>query len=209
MKISGFDNNIRKHIDYDERLLWSGKPRQGLIFMPRDAGIFLFSLVFVLIPTIVLYIFFQKAGPINLDFDNPINLVLKNFELLFVCSICSILILAGFYTAIGRFFSDSYSRKHLIYGITNKRAIIVRDEKRPTVISYEIDTLNDLQLVEYGNDYGTIRLSSGVDAEYGFPTKSDDSGSINLDTDYNSIFFQIENAREVMRILREQRQRLE
>jgi len=49
--------------------------------------------------------------------------------------------------------------------------------------------LTDLQLVEYSNGYGTIRLSSGKNIEYGFSTQSKDSDSTNLTPDYSSIFF--------------------
>ncbi|MEO1610700.1 MAG: hypothetical protein AAFR90_15520 [Pseudomonadota bacterium] len=104
MAIPRLEKIIRKHIDPDERLLWSGKPRQGLIFMSNDAGIFLFSLPFIFMPLAILYAFFEQHKTINLEFENPINLVLENFELLIAAFVCSTLFLGGIYMSVGSFF---------------------------------------------------------------------------------------------------------
>lgn len=131
----------------------------------------------------------------------------------FFIAFFSIFLVVGLYIGFGRFFFDSHSRKRLFYGVTNRRAIIVQERRRPIVISYEIETLNNLHLVEHGNNRGTICLSGEVPPDYIISapdyiisdSRHDDE---RLGPDYNSTFYQIDDAAKVMRVLQEQRQEL-
>ena len=207
MTVSTFEKIILKNLDHDERLLWSGRPRQGIIFRPADSFLFAFSSVFIIIPLFLMCMVFYADPDTNVIFlGKSVKMGDHIFYPSFFIAFFSIFLVVGLYIGFGRFFFDSHSRKRLFYGVTNRRAIIVQERRRPIVTSYEIETLNNLHLVEHGNNRGTIGLSGKVPPDYIISNSSHDDERVG--PDYDSTFYQIDDAAKVMHVLQEQRQEL-
>ena len=62
----------------------------------------------------------------------------------------------GIYLLIGRFFADRLYRSRLIYGITDRRAIIISGLRRRSVQSIYLSSLSALTLEERRDGSGTI-----------------------------------------------------
>jgi hypothetical protein len=62
----------------------------------------------------------------------------------------------GIYLLIGRFFADRLYRSRLIYGVTDRRAIILSGARRRSVQSIYLSSLSALKLEERRDGSGTI-----------------------------------------------------
>ena len=129
---------IAREIAADERLLWSGVPKQGLALRGSDAFLIPFSLMwggFALVwETTVL----ATGAP----------LLFKLWGIPFV--------LMGLYLIAGRFFVDAWQRRRTAYGITDQRAIILSGLTSRNVKSLPLRTLTDMTLSEANDGSGTI-----------------------------------------------------
>src|SRR5215208_2118092 len=99
------ENDLRDTLSKDEKILWTGRPKTGIVFRSTD---------FFLIPFSLLWFGFAIFWEYN---------VLKmgvSFFALFGLPF----ILMGLYISVGRFFLDAIKRKNTIYGITDNRIII-------------------------------------------------------------------------------------
>lgn len=134
---------IQHYLQHDEDLIWSGYPKQGVIFRKSDImfipislawGAFLF---FILLPD-------WRVE----DFFSPKNL--------FFSIMLLILIVACFIVIIGRFFLDAKFRANSEYGITSKRILIVSGIFRKKLKIIAWDAVNELHLKTFKNGIGTI-----------------------------------------------------
>ncbi|MGB8194112.1 MAG: hypothetical protein WCF67_19425 [Chitinophagaceae bacterium] len=130
-------NELRPALSHGERLLWTGKPKAGVIFRPFD--------IFLI----------------------PFSLVWFGFAIFWVASVLSTgvywfalfgipFLIIGFYISVGRFISDSRRRKNTVYGITNDRVVIKAGIKRPDIKSLNIKTISDITYNEKADGSGTI-----------------------------------------------------
>lgn len=128
---------IREQLSASERLLWSGRPKQGIFFRSSDFFMIPFSLfwtgmmVFVVISS-------RKAG-------TPFPFA--GMDMLFLAM--------GLYMLVGRFFVDKAQRTKSYYGLTEQRAIIVSGIFRRSVKSLNLRSVSDATLTEQGME-GTI-----------------------------------------------------
>lgn len=137
---------IQKELDADEKLLWAGMPKQGIIFKGSDAFMIPFSLLWggfaIFWEVMALQITNEKAGVLDLFF--PL------FGIPFV--------LVGLYMIFGRFIYDSKKRAQTFYGITNQRTIIISGLFNKHVKSINLKTMSDASLSAKTNGYGTINF---------------------------------------------------
>ena len=123
-----------------ERILWCGRPQQGLLLTSRDVLLIPFSLVWggfaVFWETMVL----SLGAPALFRF----------WGVPFV--------LIGLYMIAGRFALDAWVRSRTVYAVTNRRILIVREGVFGNTTSLSLDRLPNLQLKERGNRRGTIRF---------------------------------------------------
>lgn len=135
---------IQKELDFGERLLWAGTPKQGMIFRGSDVFMVPFSLLWggfaIFWEIMALQIPSEKAGAVSIVF--PL------FGIPFV--------LVGLYLIFGRFIYDSMKRAKTFYGLTDQRAIIVSGLLSKGVKSLNLKTLSDVSLSEKKNGYGSI-----------------------------------------------------
>lgn len=131
------ESDLRSELSRDERLLWSGRPRQGLVLRAQDLFMIPFSLMWGG------FAFFWEYSALT----SPASLFFRLWGIPFV--------LMGVYMIIGRFFWDSWLRAHTSYGVTDRRILIVTASLRRQVKSLTLRTLPDISLSVRGES-GTI-----------------------------------------------------
>ncbi len=141
-------NSSKPQLDVGEALLWSGRPRQGIVFRPIE---------WLLVPFSMLWCGFALFWEYSVLFGiggkggGSAPIIFPLFGIPFV--------VLGLYVLIGRFIADKYHRQHLHYALTNRRAIISSRAFSRSTVSIELNDVRGLQLDEVGADRGTIHLT--------------------------------------------------
>lgn len=123
-----------------ERLLWAGRPRQGLILRLNDFFLIPFSLFWC-----GFAIFWESTA---LSMGAPLYFALWGAPF----------VLIGLYVTIGRFVHDAAIRARLFYGLTDQRVLILRTGLARRSYSLDLTNLPMLELEERANGRGTIRF---------------------------------------------------
>jgi hypothetical protein len=135
-----------------EKLLWSGRPRQGIFLRGADAFMIPVSLLWcgfaIFWEAMALTATRSKGTP------EPVAYIFPLWGVPFV--------LIGLYFVFGRFFADAAQRKRTVYGITNQRVIIRSGFFSRTTKSLNLRTLSDVTLSEKRDGSGTITLGPTV-----------------------------------------------
>jgi hypothetical protein len=126
-----------------ERVLWNGRPKQGLLFRKSDAFMIPFSLMW---------------GGFAIFWETT---VIKSGAPFFFMLWGIPFVLVGLYMIVGRFFADAWQRTKTFYTVTNERILIVGGLFNRTVTSLELRTLPEMSLSLQDDDKGT--LSFGED----------------------------------------------
>lgn len=134
------DELFRGRLLTGERILWSGRPQQGLLFMPRDVYLVPFSLAwcgFAIFWTVTAAAakapgFFPLWG--------------------------GMFVAIGLYFVIGRFVVDALIRRGLRYAVTDRRVLIARPLPLAKFSVLNLAQLPDIDLSERSNGSGTIRF---------------------------------------------------
>ena len=123
----------------DEELLWSGRPRPGIIFHKVDVLLVPFSLVWAGFP------FFWEAAVLA----SGAPIVMALFGVPFV--------VIGIYMVCGRFFAAALRRGRTYYGLTDKRAVIVTKAREAlTIKEHRLGSLVDMSVRAKSDGSGTI-----------------------------------------------------
>ena len=144
------DDVVRSHLESGERLLWSGKPVQGLKLRSNDIFLIPFSLLWcgfaifweIMVVTVLLVNGEGEPLPVGIQIIFPL------FGLFFV--------IVGLYIVFGRFFVDVRQRARTFYGVTDDRIIIVSGLFSRKLKSLDLRTLSDLSMTQKGNGAGSI-----------------------------------------------------
>jgi len=149
---------IQAQLTPGEKLVWSGRPKEGLRLRREDKYMIPFSLFWCGFAIFWNVMVWSQPGA-----KAPIPF--KLFGLPFV--------LAGLYLVIGRFFVDARMRSRTRYGLTNGSIIIVTGRSTGPVRSLLLRTLNEISLTEKADGSGTItfgpQLLGGRLAPPGWP----------------------------------------
>ena len=135
-------NELNQSISHDERLLWAGKPKTGILFRPSDIFITAFSILWLGF-AIFWMTMAMKTGTFMYVFGLPFVLV-------------------GLYMCVGRFFADALKRKHTVYGITADRVIIKSGIFSKELKSINIKNITELTLTEKSDGSGSIYFGPGA-----------------------------------------------
>ena len=171
---------MKKHTDTGEKLLWAGKPRQGLLIKPSDIILIPFSLLWGGFAIFWEYMAISGGAPF--------------FFALFGVPF----VLIGIYLIIGRFFYDSWNRKNTSYAVTNKRLIIKSGVINKTISSFDIQSLSNLNVTEKPNGWGSILINS-----YSFQNQLFKNSGWPANTKQKAAFEMIPEVRKVYRIITE------
>ena len=146
---------MQHYLGAGERLLWSGRPKQGILFRAADILLIPFSLLWggfaIFWESMALSMLFKPGVR---DAFPPVAVVFPLFGLPFVAM--------GLYLIFGRFLVDRKQREKTTYGVTNERVIILSGIFRSTVKSLSLNSLADLSLAERSDGSGTIQFGSAT-----------------------------------------------
>lgn len=135
-------NVIQGQLASGERLLWHGRPEQGILFRPADAFMIPFSLLWGG------FVLFWEYSAISME--APLFFVLWGIPFVAV----------GLYMIVGRFLVDAKQRATTFYGVTSQRVIIVSGISSRKVKSLNLRTLSDLSLDERARGNGSISFGA-------------------------------------------------
>jgi len=136
------DQVIASQLGSGERILWSGRPHQGLMLRPSDAYLIPFSLLWCG------FVIIWEANVVG--GKAPVFFALWGIPF----------VLVGLYFVFGRFLADARQRAKTFYALTNQRVIIVSGVFSRQVKSLNLRTLSDMSLSERSNGSGTISFGS-------------------------------------------------
>ncbi|MBC3910649.1 hypothetical protein [Undibacterium umbellatum] len=129
---------ITSQLSSNERLLWSGQPRQGFMLQATDLFMIPFSLMW---------------GGFALFWEYTV--ITSNAPLLFwLWGIPFVLI--GLYMIIGRFFFEALQRAKTFYAVTDERVLIVSGIFTSSITSLNLHSLGELSLTEGKNGEGSV-----------------------------------------------------
>ena len=134
---------ISKELSGSERLLWSGKPKNGIMFRGADIFVIPFSLLWCGFAIFWEYSVVTGKAPF----------FFKLWGIPFV--------VVGLYFVFGRFFVEAKQREKTIYGLTSERIIIISGLFRKKVKSLSLKNLSEVSLSEKSDHSGTITFGSG------------------------------------------------
>lgn len=132
------EEELRPVLSSGEKLIWTGKPKPGIIFRSSDVFMIPFSLLWGGFALFWESSVFATGGPF----------FFKLWGIPFV--------LVGLYVIFGRFFVDARKRANTIYGLTSDRIIIKSGLFRREIKSLNIRTLSDVTLIQKPDNSGTI-----------------------------------------------------
>jgi len=134
------EQSLMRELGRDEKLLWSGVPRRGMLIRPSDAAAIPFSLLWGGFAIFWEYSVLKGGAP-------------------FFFGIWGVpFVLVGLYMIFGRFFADAYMRSRTEYGVTDQRVIIVNGLFTREVKSLPLVSMADITLSERSDRAGSIQF---------------------------------------------------
>ncbi len=126
------------NLSINERVLWSGTPRQGLVLRASDLLMIPFSLLWGGFALFWEYSVISSGGP----------LMFRLWGIPFV--------LVGLYMIAGRFAVEAWQRAYIDYTVTSQRIIIRSGIFRRSMRSLDLRAMGEFSLTENGKGEGTI-----------------------------------------------------
>jgi len=165
-----------------ERIMWTGRPGQGVIFTAWDVFLIPFSLLWC--GFAIFWEFMATAGVMATGRSDVAFFPL--FGLAFVC--------VGLYFVAGRFAVDALMRRGIYYAVTDHRVLIRRSGPFGNFTAIGLDRLPDVRLSEGRAGRGTIRFGQAANPWRGF-------GGWSPTMDPTPQFLAIDNAKDVFDLI--------
>ncbi len=131
---------FQNELEGGEHIIWSGCPKQGIIFRSYDKFVGILILLGLGVSIALIY------GVSNSD--------APQFMLIFVALGIVQLLFAG----IGPFFRDFQIRKNISYALTNKRVVVLSNSPHRQIRSLKVQAITDMSLIQNSDGTGTILL---------------------------------------------------
>ncbi len=183
---------FRSYLFTGERILWTGRPKQGITLSGRDGFLIPFSLLwggFAIFWNVGVWTFPESGENVDWFF--------RLWGLPFL--------VIGIYIMIGRFFHDAAIRKHITYAVTDQRVLILKGSRSQKFSSLDLSRLPRLELTEHRDGTGTIAFDNesstwfGMSRNNGFDWWVPSLGA-------SSQFFRIDNPRRIYELIRDRSQ---
>lgn len=129
---------IAKELSGSEKILWTGRPKSGILFRGADIFLIPFSLLWCGFAIFWEYSVVSTHSP----------LFFKLWGIPFV--------IVGLYFVFGRFLMEAKQRNKTYYGLTSERIIIISGIFRRKLKSINLDSLGEYSLSEKSDKTGTI-----------------------------------------------------
>lgn len=141
---TSIDQEIRRKLGPSERLLWCGRPLQGLVL--RAAGVFLIPFGIAWCGFAILWETVVIAG------GAPLLFALWGIPF----------VLFALYLMVGRFWLDARQRAVTAYAVTSERVLVISGLRSRRVQSLSISSLPDISLNERAGGGGVIAFGPGL-----------------------------------------------
>lgn len=134
------ENELKSNLTANEKLVWAGKPKTGIVLRKSDAFLIPFSLFWAG------FAIFWETGVVS--GNTPFFFKLWGIPFVVV----------GLYMTVGRFFVDAKKRANTVYGITKDRIIIKSGIFSQDITSLNIRSIMDITFSQKNDNSGTIIL---------------------------------------------------
>lgn len=135
--MTALPDEIRRELGPGEQVLWSGRPKQGMLLRPADAFQIPFSLLW--------------CG-FAIFWESSVARTGNAFFMLWGIPFVAI----GLYMVVGRFITEARLRSRTFYAVTAQRVLIVSGLFSRTIKSLDIKGLSDMTLSEGSGGRGSI-----------------------------------------------------
>ena len=132
--------DLKEHLDTNEKLIWTGEPKRGIVFRKVDIFLIPFSLLWCGFAIFWFTTAIKSGAPF----------VFAMFGIPFV--------VIGLVFVFGRFIIDAKQRENTLYGLTEDRIIIKSGIFKKTIRSLNVRTLSDIEYDEKRDGSGTINI---------------------------------------------------
>lgn len=131
---------LKEHLDRDETLLWTGKPKTGILFRTADIFMIPFSILWCG------FAIFWLTSVISVG--APVFFILWGIPFVII----------GLLFVFGRFIIDAKQRANTYYGLTENRIIIKSGFFSKNIKPINIRTISNIELSEKKDGRGTISI---------------------------------------------------
>ena len=145
----GYATPFDSILDPGEKLVWTGRPRQGMYLQSSDWVAVPFSLFWC--GFVVFWEISALRGPAR---SGGGSIVFPLFGIPFV--------LVGLYMLVGRFFHDAWVRRNTQYAVTDRRAILLGGINSSRVTSLNLNNLREVSLVKHADGTGTVYMGQAA-----------------------------------------------
>ncbi len=187
--------SIRPELLTGETVLWAGKPQKSVIFHREDAYLIPFSLLWGG------FAIFWEGGVLGLFGFGHGNQAPGFFVLWGVP-----FVVIGQYMIWGRFLVAAWKKTVTYYALTDRRALVVQKARRYRIASAYLSGLPSLNLESGPGTIGTIRFGPKIQM---FAKNNGWGVWDTMNIDETPIFRDIEDVRDVYRLVAEQQQRVQ
>jgi Bacterial PH domain len=177
-------DDIRRELTPGEQVLWSERPRQGLILRSGDSFGIPFSVFWAG------FVFYWMHSAMSMGAPLPFLLFGSAF------------VMVGIYVTVGRFLVDAVRRGKTSYALTNERVLIVTGIWGRRVKSIELKGIGDLSLSERKEGWGTISLGPQAPLTWMLETNASWPG---IEERLGPRFELVPNVRQVFELIRSTR----
>jgi hypothetical protein len=143
---------INETLDRGEHVIWSGRPRLGVLLRGIDAFAIPFALLWTSIP--LFGVWTALTGP-------------KGNAFAFFPALPFVLI--GLYLLFGRFFIDAAQRRRTFYALTDERILIVSGLMSRSTRSLTLRTLDQVDVSARASGEGTITFGRSAFGSFALP----------------------------------------
>jgi hypothetical protein len=131
---------LQEHLDPNEKLIWAGQPKKGILFRTADIFLIPFSLLWCGFAIFWFTTALTSGAPF----------LFAMFGIPFV--------VIGLIFVFGRFIIDAKQRENTYYGITSDRIIIKSGIYKKSIRSLNIKALSEIEYDEKSDGNGTINI---------------------------------------------------
>ncbi len=180
---TNYDRLFKQFLEDKENIIWTDKPKTGIVFRSEDIIMIPFSILWV----INAIYFFTSAYSLSA----PFFFLLSSF----------IFVIIGVFSVFARFIIDVLQRDNTLYAITNERIMILSGIFDKSLKSIPIISLKEINYTEKVNGTGTISIDKENKAINGYR----DGLSVWFRINPASDLVQISDVRKVYNLINELR----
>lgn len=142
---------VQRVLEGNESLMWADRPKQGLLVHGADGIAALSGLMWVVLSVAWAWNAYKAgAAPQQLALAIPFAVY-------------------GLYLLTGRFLAEVLRRRHILYGLTDRRALILSGWRTQRVTSFDLGQIERISLTHHRDGTGTILFGTEEEVQIRLP----------------------------------------